>query len=528
MGLPVGRSIAACRPRRKSVLGVGFASETRNAMTNGHILEMRDISKTFSGNLVLDKVDFRLRRGEVNSLIGANGAGKSTLVKILNGIYTADEGVTEIDGSIANIRQSGDAGKYGISFVHQELNICPDLTVAENIMIGRLERTRFGLYDARRTREKARELVETIQIDLDVAAPARSLRAAEKQIIEILKALTTNAKILVLDEPTSSLNEHEKRIFFDIVANLKAQGVSIIFISHFLEDVLLISDRVTVLKDGVNNGVFQASEINKDVLIAAMMGKAMHRRERGRKQLTGDAQAALELDNLSSGNRFRNISLRVRKGEIVGVCGLLGAGKTELARAIFGIDPFDSGVVRVAGEPMNSISPRIAMERRIAFVSEDRKAEGFVPLLSIRENATMSILPRISNGIGLINRSRQDELASTLSRRMTIKCSSTEQQVVSLSGGNQQKVVIARCVASRPDIFILDEPTRGVDVYAKSEIYAILAGMAADGVAIIIFSSELDELLDVCDDIVAIRKGEIVGRVGASEVDKNALMHMIS
>ncbi len=497
-------------------------------MTTDHILEMHGICKSFTGNLVLNQVDFGLRRGEVHSLIGANGAGKSTLVKILNGIYTADAGDIVFDGQPAVIQQSSDAGNYGISFVHQELNICPDLTVAENIMVGRLERTGLGLYDAKKTEEKAAKLIDMIQVDLDVKAPVRQLRAAEKQIIEILKALTTNAKILVLDEPTSSLNEHEKNVFFGIVSKLKSQGVSIIFISHFLEDVLLISDRVTVIKDGVNNGVFQAKDINKETLITAMMGKAIHTRESTRKRIDDSVPVALELRSLTSANRFNNIDMKVRKGEIIGVCGLLGAGKTELARAVFGLDAFDSGEVRLAGEPVAAISPERMMRRGVAFVSEDRKVEGFVPLLSIRENETMSILPKISGRLGLVNRRTQDKMAASLSERMTVKCSSTEQPVVSLSGGNQQKVIIARCMASSPDIFILDEPTRGVDVYAKSEIYGILTQMAASGVAIVIFSSELEELLEVCDDIIAIKKGEIVGMVNASEVDKNTLMHMIS
>ncbi|MDR2390670.1 MAG: sugar ABC transporter ATP-binding protein [Planctomycetota bacterium] len=492
------------------------------------ILEMRGISKRFGGTYVLDKVNFSLRHGEVHSLIGANGAGKSTLVKILNGIYAADGGEIVINGQPVLIHQSGDAGRYGISFVHQELNVCPDLSVAENIMVGRLECGRFGFYDAKKTRERARRLIDLVQVELDVDVPVRSLRAAEKQIIEILKALTVNAKIMVLDEPTSSLNEREKKVFFDIVGKLKRQGVSIIFISHFLEDVLLISDRITVLKDGANNGVFQAGAVDKDALISAMMGKTIRRREDGARRLSGTAAVILELENLCGGNRFRGIDMKVRRGDILGVCGLLGAGKTELARAVFGLDPFDSGTIRMHGERLRSITPGSMMRRGVAFLSEDRKAEGFAPLLSIRENATLSMFHSLSNFLGVMNRRRQNGLAGDLAARMAVKCSSIEQAVASLSGGNQQKVIIARCVASVPRLFILDEPTRGVDVFAKSEIYGILAGMAADGVSILIFSSELEELLEICDEIVALKKGEIVKRVDASEVDKNALMHMIS
>ncbi len=496
-------------------------------MEKDNILEMRNIYKSFSGNPVLKGVDFSLRRGEVHALIGANGAGKSTLVKILNGIHHADAGEIFIDGMPADIRESSDAERYNISFVHQELNICPDLSVAENIFIGRLSRTPMGFYDAATTTKKAKELIDLIQVDLNPRAKVRDLRAAENQIIEILKALTMNAKILVLDEPTSSLNEHEKNVFFEIVEKLKDRGVSMVFISHFLEDILQISDRVTVIKDGVNNGVFQAKEITKETLITAMMGRSIAERTVGR-ELDKNAETALELRGLSSHNKFQDINITFQKGHITGVCGLLGAGKTEIARAIFGLDPFDRGGVRMFGEELSNITPEDMMAKGVAFVSEDRKKEGFVPLLSIRENETLSILPSMSNRLGVVNRKAQREFTKTLSERMTVKCSSPEQEVVSLSGGNQQKVIIGRCVASEPRIFILDEPTRGVDVFAKSEIYNILLDMADKGVSIIIFSSELEELLAVCDEIIALKSGEVVERVVAAETDKNTLMHLIS
>lgn len=497
-------------------------------MDNDNIIEMRNIHKAFSGVPILKSVDFALRRGEVHALIGANGAGKSTLVKILNGIHLPDAGEIYIEGRQADIRQSSDAEKYGISFVHQELNICPDLTVAENIFIGRLEKNAFGLFDERKTVKKAQELIDMIQVNLDANALVRPLRAAEKQIIEILKALTMNAKILALDEPTSSLNEHEKEVFISIVEKLKKQGVSIIFISHFLEDILLLSDRVTVIKDGANNGVFNAKEVDKETLITAMMGKALKTREYKKTSTADDGAPALELKNLTSGNRFTNVNLSVRPGSILGVCGLLGAGKSELARTIFGLDSFDSGEIHLFGKPVAKPTPLSMMKNGVAFVSEDRKTEGFVPLLSIRENETLSIMNKVSNRLGVVNRTKQKKYATDLSDRMTVKCSSVEQEVMSLSGGNQQKVVIGRCVAADPKVFMLDEPTRGVDVYAKTEIYDILTDMASKGVAIIIFSSELEELLDVCDEIVALKKGEIVDRVEAKKVDKQTLMHMIS
>lgn len=491
-------------------------------------LEMSGINKSFAGNAVLKKVNFQLRKGEVHSLLGANGAGKSTLVKILNGIYHADEGEIFIDGKPVHIRQSEDAQRLGISFVHQELNICPDLSVAENIFIGRLEKNRFGFYDAAKTLQSAQKLIDMIQIDLDVRKKAGKLRGAEKQIIEILKALTTNASVLVLDEPTSSLNEHEKEIFFEIVKKLKNQGVSIIFISHFLEDILSMSDRITVIKDGVNNGIFIASETDKNTLITSMLGDVVIKHQEREKADSMNEQIVLEVQDLSSTNKFDSINLKLPKGSIMGICGLLGAGKTEIARAIFGLDTIDSGTVLVNGKPIKKITPENMLKTGVTLVSEDRKIDGFVPLLSIRENSTLSVFSEMTRLFGIFDRIKQSQFAEDLSKKMTVKCSSIEQAVGSLSGGNQQKVIISRCVAAKPMVFLLDEPTRGVDVYAKSEIYKILTNMANEGVSILIFSSELEELLEVCEDIVILKKGKIVDSVKTMETDKHTLLEKIS
>lgn len=499
------------------------------AVEKKKILEMRNICKSFFGNVVLSNVQFEMAEGEVHSLIGANGAGKSTLVKILNGIYTADSGEIYIDGQRANIRHSDDAEKYGIAFVHQELNICPDLNVAENMFVGNLVGNKLGVYNPQKTIQKAQELIDMIQVDMRATDMVRDLRAAEKQIIEILKALTRKARILVLDEPTSSLNEKEKDVFFGIVERLKKQGVSILFISHFLEDVLSISDRVSVIKDGVNNGVFETSEVDKDRLIFAMMGRSVVER---RKKKNAQAQkqrheVVLELKNLNAANKFSNISMQFAKGKIVGVCGLLGAGKTEIARSIFGLDAYDSGSILLEGKEITAITPEKMVKRGVMFVSEDRKVDGFVPLLSIRENITMSILASLSRRLGVIDRRAQVSRSRMLSERVGVKMSSVEQSVASLSGGNQQKVIVGRCIGAAPKVFILDEPTRGVDVFAKAEIYNLLTEMADSGVSIIIFSSELEELLSVCDEIMVLRKGEIVCKVDPNETDKSKLLGLI-
>lgn len=491
------------------------------------IVNMKDIMMSFSGNEVLKRVNFQLREGEVHSLMGANGAGKSTLIKILNGIYHAVSGSIEVNGRQVQIKTPKDAEKLGLAFVHQELNVCNDLTVAENMYIGNWIRNKRGLYDKKATSGKARELLDIMGVELNPDTPVRKLRTAEKQVIEILKTMTRDAKVVILDEPTSSLNEKEKENFFGIIDRMKKNGVSIIFISHFLEDVVALSDRVTVLKDGVNNGIFLKGDYAKEDLVVAMMGKKIVGETMEPLTVREDAKVVLEVRELNSDKKFNNINMKIQQGDVVGVCGLLGAGKTEIARAILGLDEFDSGKIILNGEEIKKPRPDIMIEKRAALLTEERKLEGFVPLMSIRENATLSVMKKISNRLGVIDRKKQKAFAEDISRKMTVKMSGIEQNVVSLSGGNQQKVVIAKCLASQPELFLLDEPTRGVDVYAKSEIYKILREAAEAGTAIVIFSSELEELLANCTKIFILKKGMITGVVSTKELTKNKLLSMI-
>lgn len=491
------------------------------------IVSMKDIVMSFSGNNVLKGVNFELYQGEVHSLMGANGAGKSTLIKILNGIYHAVSGSIEIDGKPAQIKTPKDAEKYGLAFVHQELNVCNDLTVAENMYIGNWVKDKRGLYDKKATSRKAKELLDIMGVELNPDIPVRRLRAAEKQIIEILKTLTREAKVVILDEPTSSLNEKEKENFFGIMNRMKKNGVSIIFISHFLEDVVALSDRVTVLKDGVNNGVFMEGNYTKEDLIVGMMGKKIDDEEIEPLSVDEAAKVVLELKGLCSFKKFQNINMQVQAGDIVGICGLLGAGKTEIARAIFGLDDFDSGEVILNGENIRKPRPDLMIKKKAALLTEERKLEGFVPLMSIQENVSLSVMKTMANRFGVINRDKQKTFANDMAAKMTVKMAGVEQNVVSLSGGNQQKVVIAKCLAGNPALFLLDEPTRGVDVYAKSEIYKILREAAEAGTTILIFSSELEELLANCTKIFVLKKGMITGVVNASEITKNRLLNMI-
>jgi len=490
------------------------------------IVQMEDIVMSFSGNLVLDRVNFSLHEGEIHSLMGANGAGKSTLIKILNGIYHQVSGEIKINGKTVRIRNPKDVEQYGLAFVHQELNVCPDMTVAENMFIGNWAKTSFGLYDRKQTSSNAKNLLDLMGIDLDPDCPVRRLRTAEKQIIEILKTLTRDAKVIVLDEPTSSLNEKEKLKFFEIVHRLQDNGVSIIFISHFLEDVIQLSDRVTVLKDGILNGVFTKNEYSKDDLVHAMMGVKVKNSEFKPFTKLEAPHPILSVENLTSTGKFNNISFHVDKGDIVGVCGLLGAGKTEIARAIFGLDSYHRGTICIDGKKVEKPSPDKMLKYGVALLTEERKHEGFVPLLSIRENETLSINRKFKKGLK-IDFNKQKEFAQNVAETMMVKMVGIEQPVISLSGGNQQKVVLAKCLASNPRLFLLDEPTRGVDVLAKSEIYKILRSYAEDGTSVVIFSSEIEELLANCSKIFILKKGVLVDCIDSHAVTKNDLLSMI-
>lgn len=495
-------------------------------MAENCIVEMNHINMAFGGNKVLDDVHFDLRAGEIHSVVGQNGAGKSTLIKILNGLYQPVSGEIKVYGRLVTLRRPKDAQDLGMEFVHQELNVCDYLSVAENIYIGNLPRTKTGLVDNREMFSRAGELLKMMGVDIPPQKLVRDLRNAEKQIVEIMKALTRESKIIIMDEPTSSLNEREKENFFAIVRRLKAQGISIIFISHFIEDVIELSDRVTVIKDGRNNGFFNRAQLDKDLLIETMMGQKISHVSFEANTDDHSKPVVLEVRDLCSRKKLKNISFSVREGSIIGVCGLLGAGKTEIARAIFGLDQVDSGDVYVAGERIARPSPGAMISRKVIFLSEDRKREGFIPLLSIRENETLSIFKRISKG-GFIRPKKQQEIAQKMADRVTVKCTSIEQPVSKLSGGNQQKVIIGRCLITEPKVFMLDEPTRGVDVGAKAEIYRILQEVARKGTAVIVFSSELEELLNNCSDIIVLKQGKIVDIVKAEGMTKNDLLKMI-
>lgn len=489
------------------------------------VVDMKNINMSFSGNQVLKDVNFSLKKGEIHSLVGANGAGKSTLIKILNGVHIPDSGTIFIDDDKVKITQPKNAEAHGLAFVHQELSLCENLSVAENMYLGNWLTDKYGFYDEEATEKQAVELISLMGVDLNPSDKVKKLRTAEKQIVEILKALTKDSHVIILDEPTSSLNDAEKDRLFKIIRSLKKKSISIIFISHFLEDVIELSDRVTVLKDGSNNGTFNSGEFDKDTLVEAMMGKTVvtQSRELLLNRNSKSREIVLELKELSSNNKFSDISLKISKGEIIGVCGLLGSGKTEIARAIFGLDDFSSGKILLFNEELISHTPNTMIENGVAFLSEERRREGFIPRLSIRENITLPILKEIQEKC-CINHEKQLEISKKLAQEVHVVMSSIEQNVHELSGGNQQKVVIAKGLSIKPKLFILDEPTRGVDIYAKSEIYKILREATSNGTAVLIFSSEIEELLKNCERIVVLNKGFIKDIVLPSEITKNDLI----
>jgi ABC-type sugar transport system ATPase subunit len=492
------------------------------------ILRMTGISKRFSGVQALSSVNFELKEGEIHALVGANGAGKSTLIKILNGIYRADEGHIEIQGKKADIHHPLDAEKAGISFVHQELNVLLDLSVAENIFVGHLPVKRSGLIDRELMIQKTDELLKKMGVNIEPWIPVRNLRTAERQIVEIIRALSRNARILVMDEPTSSLNETEKDTLFRLLKNSQSQGVSTIFISHFLEDIFEICDRVTVFRDGKLINTHHLKEITKLELISEILGREQPVAQMEQWDEKRIGAVVLKVSHLTKGRAFNDISFELRSGEILGISGLLGAGKTELARSLFGLEPADHGEILVGDVKLEKHNPKIALRNGLGLVTEDRKTEGFVSLMSVAENISLATFAQITNRLGFINKAKRVEIAGKYVSKLQIKTPSIEQLVKNLSGGNQQKVVISKWLATNPKVLLLDEPTRGIDVGAKSEVYKILLDLAKTGVAIIIFSSELDEIIGISDRILVLRGGMITGEYRRNEINKEQLLHALS
>jgi len=485
------------------------------------IFRLQNVTKHFGGVTAVEGVDFDLRPGEVHALVGENGAGKSTLMKIVHGLYEPDKGTLDVGGEAVEFSSPRDAEDAGIAMIPQELDLFPDLSVTENLFVGRHRpRTRWGTLDRNAMRAEARERLRSLGVDLDVTTTVKRLSAANQQIVAIARALVGEAKAVVMDEPTASLTEREVQQLFRIISDLTSDGVGVVYISHRLDEIFTISDRITVLRDGHHITTAPANELDAEELVRLMVGRPLN--ELFTRSPHSSGEVALEVHGLSRAGEFEDVDLVVHQGEIVGLSGLVGAGRSEVAQCIFGIRSPESGEIRVDGEDVRIHSPQAAMERGIFYVPEERRSQGLILPFSIKNNITLSILDRISR-FGFVPRAER-QTADRFAKNLSIRGAQMSDPVSRLSGGNQQKVVLAKSLAREPSILLLDEPTRGIDVGAKSEIYRLIDELAKEGKAILLISSELEEVLSMSDRVVVMREGEITGEFGRSEANQEVVM----
>lgn len=490
------------------------------------IVKMTGIEKKFPGVHALKNVRFDLQAGEVHALMGENGAGKSTLMKVLSGVYKRDGGHIEINGAPADPQGPRDAQALGVGIIHQELSLMNDLTAAQNIFIGREPRLRFGRLDEAALNEKTREIFESMALDLKPNVLVGSLTIAKQQMVEIAKALSHRSQVLIMDEPTAALNDAEIAELFSIIRRLKSEGVGIIYISHKMDELKQISDRVTVMRDGEYVGTVPAAETPVSEIISMMVGREVKEEAVNVPDLSG-ADVALEVKGLNRGKEIRDVSFSIKKGEILGFAGLMGAGRTEVARAIFGADPLDSGEIWVDGQHCKIDSPSDAVQLGIGYLSEDRKHFGLATGMDVRANVAMASLDRFSNKLGILHEPGMAEAAAKYIKQLEIRTPSDRQELQYLSGGNQQKVVIAKWLLRDCDILIFDEPTRGIDVGAKSEIYKLLNSLAQQGCAIIVISSELPEVMRLSHRIAVMCEGRLTGILpGGSSTTQEGIMRL--
>jgi ribose transport system ATP-binding protein len=491
------------------------------------LLRMAGIGKAFSGVTVLDDVDFELRAGETHALLGGNGAGKSTLMKILEGVYTLDHGTVELDGEAVELGTPQAARRRGVAMIFQEFSLVPTLTVAQNIYLTREARTRAGLLDDRALERRAAQLLAELGVDIDPRLEVSRLSTASLQLVEIAKALSQDARILIMDEPTASLAHSEVDALFQIIERLKERGITIVYITHRLEEVITVADRVTVLRDGSVVGTRPTSELDMEGLIELIVGRSVGRAmEHSGRSVDRTGTPLLSVRDLSTATGVRGVDLDVHGGEIVGIAGLMGSGRSELARAIFGVDALTAGEVRLRGERVRIRRPADAVERGIVLVPEDRRAQGLVLAHGVGRNLTLALLRRLSRG-GMLDDAEGERIAERYVERLGIRTRSLATPVRRLSGGNQQKVVLAKWLATEPEVLILDEPTVGVDIGTRSEIVDLVRDLADQGKAVLVISSELAEILALADRILVLRDGRIDRSVDRAEVGGEPELHRL-
>ena len=486
------------------------------------LLTMKNIKKSFSGVAALKNAELELNKSEVVALMGENGAGKSTLMKILTGIYSKDEGTVTFEGKEVEYKSVSESEEAGIAIVHQELNMMNDLTVAQNLFIGK-ERKKGIFIDDAKMAEDARELFKKLNVDINPNVKIGSLTVGKQQMVEIAKAISTNAKVIVFDEPTAALTDSEIEELFKVINDLRAKGTGIIYISHRMDEINVISDKVIVMRDGEYVGTLVTKECTKDDIIKMMVGRTVFMEPKTKSDVSADAEVVLRCENLNRGKHVKNVSFELRKGEILGFSGLMGAGRTEVARLIFGADPMDSGKIYIHGKEVSIKSTKDAVNAGIGYLSEDRKRYGLLVDKSVEENTCLSSLEKFTKGL-FIDGSKSKTVSEKYVQELRTKTPSVTQIIKKLSGGNQQKVVIAKWLVKDSEILIFDEPTRGIDVGAKSEIYDLMERLVKEGKSIIMISSELPEVLRMSDRVVVMCEGRITGCLDISEASQEGIM----
>ena len=484
-------------------------------------IEMRGINKAFGSNQVLKDAGFLLKDGEVHALMGENGAGKSTLMKILTGVYTKDAGTIYVDGQEVSYKNPQEAEKAGIVFIYQELNVLFDLTVEENLFMGKEITKHFGICDKKAMRAKAQEIMDRMGVNIPIDAVMSDLSVGQQQMVEICKALMVDAKVLIMDEPTAALTQSETEVLFEVMNSLRSKGVSIVYISHRMEEIFELCDRITILRDGQYIDTKYIKDITMDDVVQMMIGREIGERFPSRNVAIGGE--VLRVEDLTHEKFFRDVNFSVRAGEVLGVSGLMGAGRTEIMQAIFGNLPGVTGKIFIEGQEISIRNSRQAIAAGIGFITEDRKTEGLLLEKSIAENIELANLGKVSKS-SVLSAKKGTELVKRGISEFRIKCFGPEHECGNLSGGNQQKVVLAKWIYTDPKILILDEPTRGVDIGAKKEIYSVINELAAKGVAVIMVSSELPEVLGMSDRIMVVHEGKVTGIIDAATADQAKVM----
>ena len=496
------------------------------------MIRFEHVSKTFQTKNgpfdALKDVSFEIEKGDIYGVIGYSGAGKSTLIKVLTGIYQKNGGTICFDGEEINAKTPIEANEKGISTIYQELNLVLFQTVYENLFLGREPRTKFGSIDRKAMISEAKRILEELGIEIDVTRPLKNYSTAIQQMVAIARAVSINAKLVIMDEPTSSLDTHEVQVLFRIIRQLKSKGISVIFISHKLDEIFEICDRLTVFKDGEYVGDYDIGELNQLKLISLMVGKDTVELERNKQGYEfANAKVIAEMKDIRQGMRLNGINIEIKQGEVVGLAGLLGSGRTELAQVLFGSGMPDNGEIFWWGEKAGIHSPADAIKKGMGFCTEDRKTEGIIPHLSVRENITIALLPKL-NSFGFVKTKEQDEIVRSYIDRLKIKTPTPEQAICNLSGGNQQKVLLARWMCMNPKLMILDEPTRGIDVGAKAEIEQLIQEFSKSGISVLMISSEIAELERNCDRIIVMREGRVIGELAGDQISQDKVMETIA